>query len=192
MAESYCKVAENHPVHGPFHDREHGFPTREEAALFERLCLEINQAGLSWLTVLKKREAFGKAFQGFAVDRVAGFGPCDIARLMNDAGIIRNRRKIEAVIENARRLRGLRETHGSFAGWLDSKHPKTLEDWVPVFRKTFVFTGKEIVNEFLVGTGYLPGAHDRHCQVYPIVLKEKPPWTWGMDMHTNAGKSSRD
>ncbi|MCE2510087.1 MAG: DNA-3-methyladenine glycosylase I [Alphaproteobacteria bacterium] len=176
MAESYCEIAKGHPFHGPFHDNEHGFPTRDDAVLFERLCLEINQAGLSWLTVLKKREAFRKAYRGFDLDKVARFGKRDIDRLLGDAGIIRNRRKIEAAIENAKRLCAVRAEHGSFAGWLDGQVPQNLEEWIPVFRKTFVFTGKEIVNEFLTGTGYLPGAHDPECPVYRLVLKEKPPW----------------
>jgi len=177
MAASYCEIAKDHPVHGPFHDQEHGFPTRDDAELFERFCLEINQAGLSWLTVLKKREAFQKAYRGFDIDRVARFGSRDIARLMQDAGIIRNRRKIEAAIENARRLQTLCKTHGSFAAWLDAQGEQVLGDWIQIFRKTFVFTGKEIVKEFLVGTGYLPGAHDEDCPIYRLVLKEKPPWS---------------
>ncbi|MGB1547636.1 MAG: DNA-3-methyladenine glycosylase I [Alphaproteobacteria bacterium] len=179
MAASYCEIAKGHPIHGPFHDNEHGFPTRDDAVLFERLCLEINQAGLSWLTVLKKREAFRKAYRGFASERVARFNKRDIDRLMGDAGIIRNRRKIEAAIENARRLRTLIATHGSFADWLDSYPLQDLEEWIPIFRQTFVFTGKEIVNEFLTGTGYLPGAHESKCPVYHLVLKEKPPWARG-------------
>lgn len=176
MATSYCEIAKGHPVHGPFHDLEHGFPIRDDAGLFQRLCLEINQAGLSWLTVLKKRVTFQSAYRDFELDRVAGFGARDIARLMGDAGIIRNRRKIEAAIENARRLQMLRKDHGSFAAWLDSQGEQVLEEWIFLFRKTFVFTGKEIVNEFLVGTGYLPGAHDLVCPIYPLVLKKNPPW----------------
>ncbi|PCJ60393.1 MAG: DNA-3-methyladenine glycosylase [Rhodospirillaceae bacterium] len=177
MAASYCEIAKDHPVHGPFHDCEHGFPLGEDAAFFERLCLEINQAGLSWLTVLKKREAFQNAYRGFDIDRVAGFASDDIDRLMGDAGIIRNRRKIEAAIENARRLQVLRKANGTFAVWLDSQGSQSLGEWIGIFRKTFVFTGKEIVNEFLTGTGYLPGAHDLSCPVYRLVLEKKPPWT---------------
>jgi len=177
MGISYCGIAQGHPFHGPFHDNEHGFPTRDDAVLFERLCLEINQAGLSWLTVLKKREAFWKAYYAFDIDRVARFKKRDIDRLLGDASIIRNRRKIEAVIENARRLCTMRNTHGSFAGWLDSYHAQNLEEWILIFRRTFVFTGKEIVNEFLMGTGYLPGAHDQDCPVYKLILQANPPWT---------------
>lgn len=176
MTESYCKIAKGHPVHGPFHDFEHGFPLEEDAALFERLCLEINQAGLSWLTVLKKRQTFQTAYRGFDIDRVAGFVSADIDRLMGDAGIIRNRRKIEAAIENARRLQALCKENRTFAAWLDSHGSQSLEEWIGIFRNTFVFTGKEIVNEFLTGTGYLPGAHDLSCPVYNLVLEKNPPW----------------
>ena len=99
---SYCKFALNHPFHGPYHDREYGFPVTDENALFERLVLEINQAGLSWLTILKKREAFREAFAGFDIARVARFTARDRARLMRNEGIIRNRLKIDAAIENER------------------------------------------------------------------------------------------
>jgi DNA-3-methyladenine glycosylase I len=99
---SYCEAARNHPFHGPYHDREYGFPLSEDAELLERLALEINQAGLSWLTVLKKREAFHAAFRGFDPETVARFGARERTRLLADAGIIRNRLKVDAVIENAR------------------------------------------------------------------------------------------
>src|SRR5579863_3355458 len=104
MSAAYCRAAPGHPLHGPYHDTEYGFPSREEAVLFERLVLEINQAGLSWLTVLKKRVAFRAAFAEFSVDRVAAFGTADTERLMADPGIVRNRQKIAAVIANARRI----------------------------------------------------------------------------------------
>ena len=177
MSLTYCAAAPGHPFHGPYHDTEYGFPSREDRVLFERLTLEIFQAGLSWLTVLKKRAAFAEAFAGFDLDRVAGFGKRDIARLLADPGIIRNRLKIEATIENAKRLQHLRESHGSFAGWLDAHHPLSKEEWVKLFRKTFRFTGGEIVGEFLMSLGYLPGAHEAHCPIYPLVLARKPPWT---------------
>ena len=113
--------------------------------LFERLVLEINQAGLSWLTVLKKREAFRTAFAGFDIDRVAGFDETDIARLLADPGIVRNRLKIEAAIANARRIRELRASHGSFHNWLMAHHPRPLDEWTRLFRRNFRFTGGLIV-----------------------------------------------
>jgi DNA-3-methyladenine glycosylase I len=173
---SYCDAAPGHEWHGPYHEHEYGFPLRDDDELLERLALEINQAGLSWLTILKKREAFRRAFDGFAVDRVAEYGDEEKARLMADAGIVRNRLKVEAVIENARRIRELRESHGSFAGWLDAHHPREKAEWVKLFKRTFRFTGGEIVGEFLMSTGYLPGAHRPGCPVYARVVASGPPW----------------
>ncbi len=176
---SYCGAAPGHPWHGPYHGEEYGFPLGDDGALFERLVLEINQAGLSWLTVLRKRAAFKAAYAGFRIDAVAAFGEVDRARLLADAGIIRNRLKVNAAIENARRLVSLRGEFGSFGGWLDAHHPLGLDDWVGPFRKTFVFTGREIVNEFLMSTGYLPGAHDPGCPVYARIAALRPPWMRG-------------
>jgi DNA-3-methyladenine glycosylase I len=173
---SYCDIAPGHPFHGPYHESEYGFPNADENALFERLVLEINQAGLSWLTILKKREAFKAAYADFDVDRVAAFKARDKARLLKDAGIIRNRLKIEAAIENAKRIQGLRESHGSFAHWIDAHHPLSKEEWVKLFKKTFRFTGGEIVGEFLMSLGYLPGAHQPDCPIYKRITKLKPAW----------------
>lgn len=169
---SYCTIAPGHPFHGPYHDREYGFPIDDERELFERLVLEINQAGLSWLTILKKRDAFREAFRGFDIARVARFTARDRQRLMADEGIIRNRLKIDAAIENARRIQAL----GSFADWLAEHHQRSKEEWVRLFRRTFVFTGGEITGSFLISIGYLPGAHDESCPVYRRVLKQRPPW----------------
>jgi DNA-3-methyladenine glycosylase I len=173
---AYCDAAPGHPFHGPYHDREYGFPLADDNALFERLVLEINQAGLSWLTILRKRGAFLKAYRGFDIARVARFTARDEARLLADAGIIRNRLKIRAAIENARRLRALADAHGSFARWLETHHPRARGDWVKLFKLTFVFTGGEIVGEFLMSTGYLPGAHRADCPVYARIAAQAPPW----------------
>lgn len=174
---TYCEAAKDHPFHGPYHDTEYGFPIVEDAKLFERLVLEINQAGLSWLTILKKKESFRRAYRGFEIDRVARFTERDRARLLADAGVIRNRLKVNAAIENAKRIRALCRDFGSFRGWLDAHHPLEKVDWVKLFKRTFVFTGGEIVNEFLVSTGYLPGAHDASCPVYARILERQPPWS---------------
>lgn len=173
---SYCDAAPGHPIHGPYHEREHGFPVASDAPLFERFVLEINQAGLSWLTVLQKRDAFRRAFAGYDIDRVARFTDARRAKLMQDAGIIRNRLKIAAVIENAKRIRALRHEHGSFAAWLDAHHPLTKPEWVKLFKRTFVFTGGEITGELLMSVGYLPGAHVESCPVYAQVLRARPQW----------------
>jgi DNA-3-methyladenine glycosylase I len=173
---TYCAVAPGHEFHGPYHDSEYGFPLDDDALLLERFALEINQAGLSWLLMLKKREAFRAAFKGFDVDRVARFTTRDEARLLADAGIIRNKLKVRAVIENAKRIRALRKTHGSFARWIAAHHPLTKAEWVKLFRKQFVFTGGEIVGEFLMSIGYLPGAHHAECPVHKKLARMKPPW----------------
>jgi DNA-3-methyladenine glycosylase I len=176
LSSAYCRLAPGHPVHGIYHDSEYGFPASDEQVLFERLILEINQAGLSWLTILRKRPAFRAAFADFDVDRVAAFGAADTVRLMTDSGIIRNRLKIEAAIENARRIQVLRQSHGSFIDWLDAHHPRSAEDWTRLFRRTFRFTGGQIVNEFLMSVGYLPGAHDPNCPAFARILQLSPPW----------------
>jgi DNA-3-methyladenine glycosylase I len=193
---TYCDIAPGLEWHGPYHDTEYGFPLTGDAELFERLVLEINQAGLSWLTILKKRAAFRAAYDGFDPERVAGYGKREVRRLLADAGIIRNRLKVEAAIANAKAILALRASHGSFAKWLDAhtqmddgkaqgrkgartgsgKRPRSREEWVKLFKQTFRFTGGEIVGEFLTSTGYLPGAHQESCPVYPRIVKRRPPW----------------
>lgn len=96
---------------------------------------------------------------------------------MQDAGIIRNRLKIEATIHNAQCIIQIQQEYGSFKKWLDKHHPKTKEEWVKLFKQTFRFTGGEIVNEFLMSIGYLPGAHAETCPVFRKVLKLKPKWS---------------
>ena len=172
----YCDLAPTHPVHQPYHDSEYGFPVENDDALFERLVLEINQAGLSWLTILNKRMAFRQAFDGFAIARGAGYGEADRERLLADAGIIRNRLKIDAAIHNAGIILALQAEHGSFKAWLDHHHPLPLNDWLRVFKRTFRFTGPEIVNEFLMSTGYLPGAHREDCPVHARIVACRPAW----------------
>ncbi|MCE9663034.1 DNA-3-methyladenine glycosylase I [Halomonas sp. M5N1S17] len=172
----YCDLAPGHPFHGPYHDAEYGFPVDDDQVLFERLVLEINQAGLSWLTVLKKRDAFRLAFEDFHIDRIADYAEDDRQRLLSNAGIIRNRLKVDAVIHNAGVVQSLRREHGSFKAWLDHHHPLPHADWVKLFRKTFRFTGPEIVGEFLMSTGYLPGAHRDDCPVHARILTASPAW----------------
>lgn len=176
---SYCDSAPGHPVHGPYHDREYGVPLQDERALFERLSLEIFQAGLSWLIVLKKREGLLAAFDQFQVDEVALYGDAQRARLLGDAAIIRNRRKIDAVIENARRIQELRARYGSFAAWIAANHPRAKDEWVALFKQTFVFMGGEVVNEFLMSIGILPGAHRRDCPAFARIATLDPPWMRG-------------
>lgn len=172
----YCDFASGHEWHGPYHDREYGFPMTGDAELFGRLLLEINQAGLSWLTILKKKDAFAAAYHGFDIDRVARYGARDTRRLLANAGIIRNRLKVAAAIANANTLIGIRESHGSFHGWLLAHHPLPKDEWVRLFKRTFKFTGGEIVGEFLMSIGFLPGAHRESCPVYRTIARQRPPW----------------
>lgn len=178
---SYCSVIPTMPddkraLHKDYHDNYYGFPIHDDNELFCRLILEINQAGLSWETILKKQETFRKAYSNFDIKKVAAYGDKDVERLLADPGIIRNRLKVNAAIENAKTLLQLQKEHGSFENWLAMHHPKTKEEWVKLFKKTFRFTGGEIVNEFLMSAGYLPGAHTADCPIYKKVLKAKPMW----------------
>jgi DNA-3-methyladenine glycosylase I len=173
---TYCDFAAGHPLHGPYHDTEYGFPVTDETALFERLVLEINQAGLSWELILRKRDGFRAAYDGFDVDRVADYGDADRQRLLGDAGIVRNRLKVEAAIHNAGVIRGFRDSHGGFAAWLDAHHPLDKDQWVKLFRRKFRFTGGEITGEFLASIGYLPSPHRSDCPVHARIAALDPPW----------------
>jgi len=126
VGQSYCAAARSDPWHASYHEREYGFPIADDSSLLEQLTLEINQAGLSWLTILKKREAFRRAFEGFDPATVASYGRRERRRLLSDADIVRNRAKVDAVIENARRIVLLAREHGSFAAWLQMHHPHSL------------------------------------------------------------------
>jgi len=178
---SYCTFSNSlkageKMVHKIYHDNHYGFPIDTDDELFCRLILEINQAGLSWETILNKQESFRKAYHNFNIKKVAGYKEKDIERLLNDAGIIRNKLKVNAAIENAKTILVLQKQFGSFKNWLNHHHPKTKEEWMKVFKQTFKFTGGEIVNEFLMSAGYLAGAHDEDCPVYKKVIKAKPMW----------------
>jgi len=176
---SYCDFSNALPttnVNRKYHDTEYGFPIDSDDELFGRLILEINQAGLSWTTILNKKENFRKAYKNFSIKKIARFTEKDRARLLNDAGIIRNRLKVNAAIHNAQQILELQKTHGSFGKWLDANHPLDRAAWVKLFKKTFKFTGGEITNEFLMSSGYLPGCHDEDCPIYKKILKAKPKW----------------
>lgn len=178
---SYCTAIElmsgdRQKLHKKYHDKHYGFPIHDDNELFGRLIMEINQAGLSWETILKKENSFRKAYHNFEIKKVAAYKDSDFQRLLMDAGIIRNRLKINAAIENAKTILELQKEFGSFEKWLQYHHPKTKEEWVKLFTKTFKFTGGEIVNEFLMSIGFLPGAHDSDCRIFDLVLKENPMW----------------
>ncbi len=163
-------------VHKNYHDHFYGFPIESDDELFCRLVLEINQAGLSWTTILKKEETFRKAYHNFSIKKVAAYKEKDIERLLNDAGIIRNKLKVNASITNARKILALQKEFGSFKKWLALHHPLSRAEWTTLFKQTFTFTGGEIVNEFLMSSGYLSGAHDAGCKIYKKVLAQKPAW----------------
>ncbi len=182
MTNKYCDYIrslgpKDESPHKIYHDTEYGFPLKTDDELFGRLILEINQAGLSWITILKKKDSFRKAYRNFSVSKIAKFGKKDFDRLLSDSGIIRNRLKIEAAIHNANIILSLQKEFGSFENWLDFHHPKTREEWTKLFKITFRFTGGEIVNEFLMSTGYLKGAHDSSCSIGKKILKTKPAWS---------------
>jgi len=177
----YCDVidemeGDRKNLHKDYHDNSYGFPIYDDNELFGRLILEINQAGLSWETILKKQESFRKAFDNFDVKKVASYGENERQRLLNDAGIIRNRLKVDAVINNANVILNLQKEYGSFKNWIDLNHPKTKDEWVKLFKKHFKFVGGEIVNEFLVSTGYLGPAHRESCPIYAKIINAKPRW----------------
>ncbi len=182
---SYCLFIENivteekKLLHKNYHDFYYGFPLHDDSELFGRLLMEINQAGLSWETILKKEQNFRDAYDGFEIQKVAAYTEDDRQRLLQDAGIIRNKLKINAAIENAKTILKLQEEYGSFEQWLNYHHPKTKDEWVKIFKKYFKFTGGEIVNEFLMSTGFLPGAHDEDCPVLQKILKQNPKWNEG-------------
>jgi DNA-3-methyladenine glycosylase I len=126
---------------------------------------------------LKKEDTFRKAYDNFNIDKVAAYSESDRERLLADPGIIRNRLKVNAAIENARTIQTLQKEHGSFEKWLELHHPKTKDEWVKLFKKTFRFTGGEIVNEFLMSIGYLQGAHTPNCSVHKKVMQARPMWS---------------
>ena len=173
---NYCLLPDAKEVHVNYHNHAYGFPIHSDNELFGRLVLEINQAGLSWEIILKKQKYFELAFDGFNIEKVANYGEADFNRLVNDERIIRNKLKINAAIHNARAILQIQREFGSFKNWLDTEHPKTKVEWVKLFKTRFKFVGGEIVNEFLMSTGYLKGAHDENCPVFEKIKKEKPKW----------------
>jgi DNA-3-methyladenine glycosylase I len=154
---SRCAWATSTPDYVAYHDEEWGTPLHGDDALFERLCLEAFQSGLSWITILRKRPAFRAAFAGFSIDAVAGFGPDDEARLMADAGIVRNRAKIAAALGNARAAQrlpdGLDALLWSFAPDPATRpRPATLAD-VPATSPESVAMAKELKRQGFVFVG---------------------------------------
>ena len=172
--KSYCDYVFNldkKNIHKIYHDEQYGFKIDDDNELFGRLILEINQAGLSWTTILVKQNNFRKAFSGFNIQKIAKYGEDDINRLLSDSGIIRNKLKINSVIFNAQKILILQEEFGSFRNWLEKNKGKKLEEWVKLFKNIFKFTGREITKEFLISTGQIERAHTLDCPIFNQVNK---------------------
>ncbi len=157
-----CAWAEGDPLMEAYHDEEWGFPLDTDRAHFEQLTLEIFQAGLSWRTILHKRAEFRKEFSLFSPRKVARFAEKDIARILANPGVVRNRKKIEATIENAGRFVAIEKTYGSFIRYLASL-PDDLSSLQKIFREAFAFMGPKIAEAYLQSVGKIPAPHDPHC-----------------------------
>jgi DNA-3-methyladenine glycosylase I len=173
MSHPYCTyvttLTDENDIDKLYHDHHYGVRIEDDNELFCRLVMEINQAGLSWHTILVKEKNFRNAYHGFAIAKVAEYGDKDFERLMGDAGVIRNRLKINAAIYNAQKILEIQREYDSFRTWLDLQG-KTLRqnksEWVKLFKKYFKFVGGEIVGEFLMSIDMLPGSHGKECSVY--------------------------
>ncbi len=178
MSHPYCAyvatIKNKNDVDKIYHDKHYGVRIENDNELFCRLVMEINQAGLSWHTILVKEKNFRKAYDNFDIKKVAKYGENDFQRLMNDAGIIRNRLKIGAAIYNAQKLVEIQKGFGSFRNWLDVRaksqelkaKSSAKEEWVKLFKEQFKFVGGEIVGEFLMSINMLPGSHGTDCKHY--------------------------
>jgi DNA-3-methyladenine glycosylase I len=177
------------PLYTAYHDEEWGVPSRDDRHLYEMLVLEGAQAGLSWSTILRKREGYRRAFAGFDAERVARFGPNDVERLMADAGIVRNRLKIESAIANARAALEVRDDAGSLAGYLWSfvGGEPIQNEWATIAeipaetseskamsrdlkRRGFRFVGPTVCYAFMQATG-LVNDHTVDCDRYAAVRR---------------------
>ncbi|MBY6038289.1 DNA-3-methyladenine glycosylase I [Fictibacillus nanhaiensis] len=160
-----CKWSEESEMLQHYHDEEWGKKAEGDDKLFECLTLELFQSGLSWRTILHKRENFRKAFADFQVEKVKCFGEEDIERLVADAGIVRHRKKIEATIENAKRIAALIQEYGSFDSFLDQL-PGEKAEMQKTLQKTFKHVGFTTAESFLEATGRIPAAHSEQCFLY--------------------------
>jgi DNA-3-methyladenine glycosylase I len=182
-----CRWCAAAPEFRAYHDTEWGFPVGDDRRLFEKLALEGFQSGLSWRTILAKRENFRAAFQGFDVDRVARFGARDVQRLLADAGIVRHRGKIEAVINNARRARELVKRESSLAAYIWRYEPQAKRPARAQARSTsaesvalskdlkklgWAFVGPTTVYAFMQAMG-LVNDHAEDCVIHPKVAKAR-------------------
>jgi DNA-3-methyladenine glycosylase I len=188
-----CFWCGSDPLYVAYHDREWGRPVRDERRLFEKLCLEGFQSGLSWLTILRKRENFRAAFAGFEAAQLARFGAADVRRLLKDAGIVRHRGKIESTINNAKRLLALKKEGGSLARLAWSYEPSSDArpgkiDWATLKkmastpestalsrelrRRGFSFVGPTTVYAFMQAMG-LVNDHVEGCELREAAERER-------------------
>jgi len=163
---TYCNALPIDHVDRIYHDTVYGRSCTDDRELFGRLILEINQAGLSWHTILKKSHSIRIAYANYNIEFVAGFNEKAIEKLLGNKGVIRHKGKIDAIIFNAQQVLELQKKHDSFYKWIKEKGEITLEEWIKVFKKKFKFVGKEIVSEFLKGSGFIEGAHEKSCPVF--------------------------
>ena len=179
-----CRWVGDDPLYVAYHDREWGFPVADDRRLFEKICLEGFQAGLSWRTILGKRDAFRDAFAGFDVERVARFRSRDVERLLLNAGIVRHRGKIESTINNAKRARDLAKEFGSLAAYFWRHEPKpgsralksgaisTSPESVALSKdlkkRGWTFVGPTTIYAFMQAMG-LVNDHARDCMIHPAV-----------------------
>jgi DNA-3-methyladenine glycosylase I len=185
-----CWWADSAPDYRAYHDHEWGCPVAQDTTLFEKLCLEGFQAGLSWLTILRKREAFRTAFAGFDFNRVARFTENDVARLLADAGIVRNRAKIEATLQNAKQAVELVQETGSLAAyvWSFEPGPRSSHDEMPALsdeskalaqdlkRRGWRFVGPTTVYAFMQAMG-LVNDHLHGCEARSAVEQARARFT---------------
>ena len=182
-----CWWAGTDPLYVEYHDTEWGFPVTDDVRLFEKLSLEGFQAGLSWLTILRKRDNFRSAFSGFDFRQVAGFGESDVVRLLNDNGIIRHRGKIEATINNAAHTLDLIDEFGSLAAYvwgyapdrpeapvdIPSITPESIAMSKDLKRRGWRFVGPTTVYAFMQAMG-LVNDHLKGCAVRPRAERDRP------------------
>lgn len=170
-----CRWAGGDPLYQSYHDREWGFPVSDDRRLFEKICLEGFQSGLSWITILRKRENFRKAFRQFDIERVSRFRATEIARLMNDLGIVRHRGKIESTINNARRAKEIIREHGSLAAylWQWQSAPELSRD---LKRRGWQFVGPTTMYAFMQACGMV-NDHVTGCSIRDQVEQARRGFT---------------
>jgi DNA-3-methyladenine glycosylase I len=165
LEKKCCRWCEGDPLLRQYHDQEWGIAPQSDDELFERMSLQIFQAGLNWKMILTKRENFLRSFDYFKIAKVARYDDQKLQQLLNDRGILRNRRKIEAVIHNAWVIKGIQKEYKSFKNYLDSL-PNRLRPMQIEFRKRFKFMGPEISRMFVFNIGKIPPPHETTCWRY--------------------------